>query len=83
MEKAMQQTSLEKVSRCIDYHVGQIKDGAGEITSDALSCNRNQFLSDLRYRCVDAHKPYEPPKGIECRYRGVVSKVICTSPADQ
>ncbi len=83
MEKAMRQVSLEKMSAVIDGFVSKMRMGATGVTAALLEASREEFVHEMQRRCTDATKAFDQPKEIECLYRGVAVRVICTSPLDQ
>ncbi len=83
MDKAMRQVNLEKMSAVIDGFVKKMSTGITSVTAALLEATREEFVQEMQRRCTDATKAFDQAKEIECIYRGVVIRVICTSPLDQ
>jgi hypothetical protein len=82
MEKAMRQVSLEKVSKVIDDNIRLVMEGAAPICVELLDATRDRFVNDMKSRCIDVAKPYDKAKEVDCKYRGLCTIVMCSSPMD-
>jgi hypothetical protein len=83
MDKAMRQVNLEKMSSVIDGFVRKMDTSGVAVSVAMLSASREELLQEMQRRCTDATKAFDTPKEIECMYRGVPIRLICTSPLDQ